>query len=411
MKTDGQVATGKHDGKQKSSVGAACANYAAMLKIATASGSCIDQSTINFLASRQRDTAKMMNTMEKSTGDRQVAIALEQSADRRKRTLTDLQERVRKADQDARKEKKDKKRKKDSKNKEGEDKASMLSTLGASRMQVLPHLVPADTSIVTSVQTQSAKLVQKVCEPKVKPGMTGMKAIQDSSAKSSASTALVAVSPKGKDAAPPASMGVSAGPSKPASKPTSIGVSPGPSKPTSIGVSPGPSKPASSTSSSALVPSKPSFASPTTKAKSTWLPIGKGLVSSSTNAKELYAQAERNAKKHLAKEWQLGDFGQGNDRGGSQIHMRNRYESIIRLMRQSESLGHHLSSESMVRFPTWVMSFDKKHVANLPYAGSIGAAHANWLEKWVEAMKTDPSCFKKMVTGQISRLPPPRVLT
>ena len=59
-----------------------------------------------------------------------------------------------------------------------------------------------------------------------------------------------------------------------------------------------------------------------------------------TTAAVLYDQADKEAKKKLLKDWSLDMFGQGHKDGGTQTHMRNRLETLIRLRLQSEAKGH-----------------------------------------------------------------------
>ena len=59
-----------------------------------------------------------------------------------------------------------------------------------------------------------------------------------------------------------------------------------------------------------------------------------------TTAAVLYDQAEKEAKTKMLKDWSLDMFGQGHKDGGTQTHMRNRLETLIRLRLQSEAKGH-----------------------------------------------------------------------
>ncbi len=123
----------------------------------------------------------------------------------------------------------------------------------------------------------------------------------------------------------------------------------------------------------------------------------------------VYELAAKAAGKELAKDWEIADFGQGHIRGGTNFHKRNRLESVIRLLRHSESLGHFLPMDSNLRFPAWLQTWDERNVAKLYVKASIGRAHADFLKYWQKRLRETPSSFVDFLKVEIKKLPKPEV--
>lgn len=127
---------------------------------------------------------------------------------------------------------------------------------------------------------------------------------------------------------------------------------------------------------------------------------------SKSTLNSVFDQAEKAAGKALVRDWSLADFGQGHPRGGTKLHQKNRFESLVRLLLQSEAKGHFLPADARLKFPSWVVSWDAKHLSGLLVKASVGRSHTDFLKKWQQRMVEEPSVFKNWLVSQIDRMRP-----